>query len=833
MKNRMAYALLVPCLIILFSVAFVPSSSILAAADCSVPYRIMPVGDSITQGAASGVDSVADQIGYRKTLYELLTRSGYYVDFVGTQTAGENYTSFDPHHEGHPGKGSYYFVLSETGSLNSRLYDYADFANPDIVLLHIGTNDMQADGGNPEIGRYVTRVNWLLDELQLWEDDNSKNVPVIMAEIIQREVYDQDTTDFNDQLRTDIEDPVTGRIAVNGDDITYVNMEDDAGIVYDLIAQGGDMWDNLHPFSTGYDKMANLWYPTLITRLTPCMSFVSTPPTTFEYGTEYATTITASTALPSPSAFIYSLETAPVGMTIDPNSGLISWTPAALGMENVMVRATVDQIDAGDNNRVRTISQQQAFSINVVDTTPPLVTLNGAAEITLEAGTAFIDPGATATDIYDGDLTGAILYIGSVDTSTVGVYELSYEVSDSSGNVATATRTVNVVDTTAPDLTLLGNDLIIALLNSTFVDPGATAVDIVDGDLTASIMVSGTVDTSVPGDYVLTYSVTDSSGNNASTTRSVTVVDTQFTLTDSLDQATVYVDARWIPIDGASYYQLYIADAMGNPVVDTWNEAAAVCDALICNFRPGVDLLPFGLFDGEYSATLNAYIDANGSIAEVGAVTLVVDTPAPAEPQLTAVPNQGQPTLTWTNDPTYTQFYQVLIVSEQGEIVYLEWHPRMDVCNGATCTLTPAIYPEPGAYLTYIQPFGPGGFVDNDLQGWVAGGGFTIPDAPPAAPTDLSATDNGDGTITFTWQAGEGTLFYQFWAGTLEPVTTVHTLWYTAQDLGCANGGTCTLTPDESFSPGATYHWYIQPFGPGGFIQNDIQGWIAGPEFSR
>ena len=59
-------------------------------------------------------------------------------------------------------------------------------------------------------------------------------------------------------------------------------------------------------------------------------------------------------------------------------------------------------------------------------------------------GDTFTDPGATATDDLDGDLTSSIITTGTVDTSTVGTYTLTYSVSDSASNIVSTTRTVIV-----------------------------------------------------------------------------------------------------------------------------------------------------------------------------------------------------------------------------------------------------------------------------------------------------------------------------------------------------------------------------------------------------
>jgi uncharacterized protein YxjI len=152
----------------------------------------------------------------------------------------------------------------------------------------------------------------------------------------------------------------------------------------------------------------------------------------------------------------------------------------------------------------------------------------GSSPVTIQVGSTYTDAGATALDNYDGNLTSSIVVTGSVNTAVVGTYTLSYNVSDSSGNAAvTVTRTVNVVDTTAPVITRLGSSPVTIQVGSTYTDAGATALDNYNGNLTSSIVVTGSVNTAVVGTYTLSYNVSDSSGNAAVTiTRTVNVVDT-------------------------------------------------------------------------------------------------------------------------------------------------------------------------------------------------------------------------------------------------------------------------------------------------------------------
>jgi formylglycine-generating enzyme required for sulfatase activity len=81
----------------------------------------------------------------------------------------------------------------------------------------------------------------------------------------------------------------------------------------------------------------------------------------------------------------------------------------------------------------------------VPDTTPPVVTLLGDANVTHAKDVAWVDPGATASDTLDGNLTNQVTITGTVDVNSTGAYVLTYTVSDAAGNDSNVTRTVNVV----------------------------------------------------------------------------------------------------------------------------------------------------------------------------------------------------------------------------------------------------------------------------------------------------------------------------------------------------------------------------------------------------
>jgi formylglycine-generating enzyme required for sulfatase activity len=163
------------------------------------------------------------------------------------------------------------------------------------------------------------------------------------------------------------------------------------------------------------------------------------------------------------------------------------------------------------------------FKAISADVANPELELFGGAGITSEAGTAWVDPGAEAHDARDGNLTAAVTITGTVDVNSTGTYILTYSVSDAAGNEVNATRTVTVSDTTAPVVTLLGDANATHAKDVAWVEPGATASDTLDGNLTNQVTITGTVDVNSSGAYVLTYSVSDGAGNDSNVTRTVNV----------------------------------------------------------------------------------------------------------------------------------------------------------------------------------------------------------------------------------------------------------------------------------------------------------------------
>lgn len=160
------------------------------------------------------------------------------------------------------------------------------------------------------------------------------------------------------------------------------------------------------------------------------------------------------------------------------------------------------------------------------DNEAPVISLRGSAVIELEQGQPFEEPGYTAVDAEDGSLTDQVsVQPASIDTNVPGEYELVYRVTDSDLASTSATRTVIVIarENTAPSIQLLGANPLALPFKSEFSDPGATAQDEEDGDISASISVQVNVDTAVAGTHSVIYNVVDSDGASARVTRVVTV----------------------------------------------------------------------------------------------------------------------------------------------------------------------------------------------------------------------------------------------------------------------------------------------------------------------
>ena len=110
---------------------------------------------------------------------------------------------------------------------------------------------------------------------------------------------------------------------------------------------------------------------------------------------------------------------------------------------------------------------------------------------------------------------------GEVDTSSLGEYKVFWSAS-AAGAESSGVRTVKVVDTTPPEISLNPYEKEYIYVGAQYEEPGYTATDTVDGDITGNVEVSG-IDTSSAGEKEITYTVADKSGNSTTQVRKIVV----------------------------------------------------------------------------------------------------------------------------------------------------------------------------------------------------------------------------------------------------------------------------------------------------------------------
>lgn len=155
--------------------------------------------------------------------------------------------------------------------------------------------------------------------------------------------------------------------------------------------------------------------------------------------------------------------------------------------------------------------------VNVIDRKKPIISLKGESSVSVCPSKSYVEEGYKAEDNYDGDITEKVKL-------EVNKNEIKYTVKDNSNNEASITRKIIYEDKEAPTLTINGNNIINIYLGTTYEEPGYTATDNCEGDITDNVTISGSVDTNTVGEYTLTYSVSDKNKNMSTITRKVKVI---------------------------------------------------------------------------------------------------------------------------------------------------------------------------------------------------------------------------------------------------------------------------------------------------------------------
>jgi acyl-CoA thioesterase I len=213
------------------------------------PIYLLPLGDSITQGGRAD----REEYTYRYPLFCQLKRAGYDVDFIGSLKAGLQPNAkwpacdgiaFDPDHEGHYGW--------KTAAVRDKLAGWMETypVAPDIVLIHLGTNDQKADDFNAAIVQPLREIITLLR-------GRNPHVAVYVAHL-----------NFNGGSALKIRplvDEMARAVSTPDSPVTTVAMYE--GWIEDPKKPGTDTFDWAHPNPQGQAKMAAKWLEAIKPRL--------------------------------------------------------------------------------------------------------------------------------------------------------------------------------------------------------------------------------------------------------------------------------------------------------------------------------------------------------------------------------------------------------------------------------------------------------------------------------------------------------------------------------------------------------------------------------------
>jgi len=255
----------------------------------------MPLGDSITRGSGGSYNSRGQhiKIGYRGQLFNSLITSGYNIDFVGTKSDGPPTTpyfgvpsNYDYNHEGHGGWEAGQLPSDPTYpqyDMLSHIDSFLVAKKPDIILMALGTNDLESGQSPPDV---VNNVSSLLNKIYAV----NPNTVVFLAKIINRGLqtysldssvyqYDSYTYSFNDpyaplniRTKTSNYNKLLGEMIDNriesGDKIIPLDMEtaitnyNEDSSAFSFYPYG-DLMDTFHPNQKGYNEMADVWFNVL------------------------------------------------------------------------------------------------------------------------------------------------------------------------------------------------------------------------------------------------------------------------------------------------------------------------------------------------------------------------------------------------------------------------------------------------------------------------------------------------------------------------------------------------------------------------------------------
>ncbi len=198
--------------------------------------RIMPLGDSITQGAV-------DTDSFRRPLWKLLKASNARVNFVGSMKTNYPYTGlahsdFDIHHEGHWGW--------RADEVLAKIDKWAKQTVPDVVLIHLGSNDILQKQKNQATVEELRQIIFTLRE-------HNERIEIFLAQLIP--IADK-TLNIKIEELNDLLSNMAQLTTTNDSPVHIVNQ-------YEGFDALKDTYDGVHPNRFGIEKMAQKWHKAL------------------------------------------------------------------------------------------------------------------------------------------------------------------------------------------------------------------------------------------------------------------------------------------------------------------------------------------------------------------------------------------------------------------------------------------------------------------------------------------------------------------------------------------------------------------------------------------
>jgi lysophospholipase L1-like esterase len=366
------------------------------AVGAAEPVRLMPVGDSITEGANGDAT-------YRYFLWHALLDAGSPADFVGSFTGVKSgtprYPDFDQDHSARSGW--------KAQRILHWIKPWTSANQPDVMLLHIGTNDLRAGESNSstetEIRNIIKRARQARPALT-----------ILLAQLIPSKGFEAKTADLNTRIAA-----IASSMSTGTSRVLLVDQ-------YSGFSTTGDLKDGLHPNESGDQTMSARWYAALQTVLSPSTvapSIVQQPADQRVVAGATATFGAAASGAPAPTYQWYRDDVAISGA----NASSYTTPPTSLADSGAVFHVVVSNSSgtATSNNAVLTVDPVPA------DGPDALVVLNTTPGLAAKAADALLverirSHGFDVTTVDDDTATGAsdgyelIFVSGTTDGAKIG-----------------------------------------------------------------------------------------------------------------------------------------------------------------------------------------------------------------------------------------------------------------------------------------------------------------------------------------------------------------------------------------------------------------------------